>query len=103
MATHGKPVGTAAALLAIAAAVCAMLLTDRSAQAAQAATGAACTASKGSLRYGIAGAGISQLDPNTINFAGQAPVATAGQPLFAPTTARYGGPRQLQLGARVTF
>jgi len=33
----------------------------------------------------------------------QAPVATAGQPLFAPTTARYGGPRQLQLGARVTF
>ncbi len=33
----------------------------------------------------------------------QAPVANAGQPLFAPTTARYGGPRQLQLGARVTF
>jgi len=33
----------------------------------------------------------------------QAPVATAGRPLFAPTTARYGGPRQLQLGARVTF
>jgi hypothetical protein len=33
----------------------------------------------------------------------QAPVATAGQPLFAPTTARYGGPRQLQLGARVIF
>ena len=33
----------------------------------------------------------------------QAPVASAGQPLFAPTTARYGGPRQLQLGARVTF
>jgi len=33
----------------------------------------------------------------------QAPVANAGQPLFAPTTARYGGPRQLQLGARVIF
>ena len=33
----------------------------------------------------------------------QAPVATAGQPLFAPTTARYGGPRQLQLGARFAF
>jgi hypothetical protein len=33
----------------------------------------------------------------------QAPVATAGQPLFAPTTARYGGPRQLQLGARFSF
>src|SRR5207244_5601060 len=32
----------------------------------------------------------------------QAPVASAGQPLFAPTTARYGGPRQLQLGARMT-
>jgi hypothetical protein len=33
----------------------------------------------------------------------QAPVATAGQPQFAPTTARYGGPRQLQLGARFRF
>jgi len=33
----------------------------------------------------------------------QAPSATAGQPLFAPTTARYGGPRQLQVGARVSF
>jgi hypothetical protein len=32
-----------------------------------------------------------------------APVASAGQPLFAPTTARYGGPRQLQLGARLVF
>ena len=32
-----------------------------------------------------------------------APVATAGQPSFAPSTARYGGPRQLQLGARFTF
>jgi hypothetical protein len=32
-----------------------------------------------------------------------APVSNAGQPLFAPTTARYGGPRQLQLGARFTF
>jgi hypothetical protein len=31
------------------------------------------------------------------------PVATAGQPLFAPSTARFGGPRQVQLGARVTF
>jgi hypothetical protein len=26
-----------------------------------------------------------------------------GRPLFAPTTARYGGPRQLQLGARFAF
>lgn len=32
-----------------------------------------------------------------------APVATAGQALFAPSTARYGGPRQLQLGARFVF
>jgi hypothetical protein len=32
-----------------------------------------------------------------------APVATAGRPLFAPSTARYGGPRQLQLGARFVF
>jgi hypothetical protein len=32
-----------------------------------------------------------------------APVTSAGQPLFAPSTARYGGPRQLQLGARILF
>lgn len=32
-----------------------------------------------------------------------APVATAGQPLFAPSTARFGGPRQLQLGVRLVF
>ena len=32
-----------------------------------------------------------------------APVATAGTPLFAPSTARFGGPRQLQLGARIGF
>lgn len=32
-----------------------------------------------------------------------APVATAGRPLYAPSTARFGGPRQVQLGARVTF
>jgi hypothetical protein len=31
------------------------------------------------------------------------PVATAGQPLFAPSTARFGGPRQVQLGLRVVF
>jgi hypothetical protein len=33
----------------------------------------------------------------------QAPVATAGQPLFAPSTARYGGPRQVQLGVAFRF
>lgn len=32
-----------------------------------------------------------------------APVATAGQPLFAPSSARFGGPRQLQIGARFVF
>ena len=31
------------------------------------------------------------------------PVATAGQPLFAPSTARFGGPRQVQLGMRLVF
>ena len=30
-------------------------------------------------------------------------VATAGQALFAPSTARFGGPRQVQLSARVRF
>ena len=44
------------------------------AYAVSAATG--CTSSKGTLKYGIAGAGISQLDPNTINFAGQVPLQT---------------------------
>jgi carboxypeptidase family protein len=31
------------------------------------------------------------------------PVATAGQPLFAPSTARFGGPRQMQVGMRFVF
>lgn len=31
------------------------------------------------------------------------PVASAGVPLFAPSTARFGGPRQVQLGLRMTF
>jgi hypothetical protein len=31
------------------------------------------------------------------------PVATAGKPLFAPSTARFGGPRQVQFGLRVAF
>ena len=44
------------------------------AYAISAATG--CTSSKGTLKYGIAGAGIAQLDPNTINFAGQVPLQT---------------------------
>jgi hypothetical protein len=32
-----------------------------------------------------------------------APLATAGLPLYAPSTARFGGPRQVQLGVRVRF
>jgi peptide/nickel transport system substrate-binding protein len=35
-----------------------------------------CTASHGKLTYGIAGAGITALDPNTLAFAGQAPLQT---------------------------
>jgi hypothetical protein len=31
------------------------------------------------------------------------PVASAGQPQFAPSTARFGGPRQLQVGLRMVF
>jgi hypothetical protein len=31
------------------------------------------------------------------------PVATAGQALFEPSTARFGGPRQIQLGVRAAF
>jgi peptide/nickel transport system substrate-binding protein len=78
MSRHRKLV-VAAASLAVAAAVAsgALVSSARSAPAAytvSAATG--CTSSKGTLRYGIAGAGIAQLDPNTINFAGQAPIQT---------------------------
>jgi hypothetical protein len=31
------------------------------------------------------------------------PAANAGQPLYAPSTIRFGGPRQVQLGVRLTF
>ena len=31
------------------------------------------------------------------------PLATAGQALFAPSTARFCGPRQVQLGAKISF
>jgi peptide/nickel transport system substrate-binding protein len=37
---------------------------------------APCKTSTGTLTYGIAGAGVPQLDPNTISFAGQAPLQT---------------------------
>jgi len=43
--------------------------------------------------------------PDGIGLFGTAaqPVAAAGQPLFAPSTARFGGPRQVQLGVRMVF
>ena len=43
--------------------------------------------------------------PDAIGAYGTAaqPVATAGVPLFAPSTARFGGPRQVQVGMRVVF
>jgi len=34
---------------------------------------------------------------------GSPSVPTAGKPLFAPSTARFGGPRQIQLRACFTF
>jgi len=43
------------------------------------------------------------VDGDSVYGAPGAPVATAGQPLFAPSTARFGGPRQLQLGLRLIF
>ena len=63
-----------AATIAIAVGATAPARSAETRASAQSATG--CTSSKGKLRYGIAGAGISQLDPNTINFAGQAPLQT---------------------------
>jgi Carboxypeptidase regulatory-like domain len=43
--------------------------------------------------------------PDAVSLYGTAsqPVATAGQPQFAPSTARFGGPRQVQLGTRLVF
>ena len=32
-----------------------------------------------------------------------ASIASAGQMLYAPSTARFGGPRQIQLGVKVLF
>ena len=74
-----RKLSAAAAVLAVAAAAVSgtVVSSARSAPAERTtATATGCTSSKGTLRYGIAGAGISQLDPNTINFAGQAPLQT---------------------------
>jgi peptide/nickel transport system substrate-binding protein len=74
MSQHRK----GAALLAVAAgavlAVAVAATTARSGTKASAAPKAACKSSKGKITYGIAGAGITQLDPNTISFAGQEPL-----------------------------
>jgi peptide/nickel transport system substrate-binding protein len=75
MPSQRKVVSAVAGLVvAVAVAAGALLSPGSSALAASSATG--CTSSKGSLKYGIAGAGVAQLDPNTINFAGQAPLQT---------------------------
>ena len=66
--------GAAALMAALLAVALGATAPARSADTQVGATG--CTTSKGKLRYGIAGAGIAQLDPNTINFAGQAPLQT---------------------------
>lgn len=62
--------------VAVAAAGAALVSSGPSSTANAAVTATSCKSAKGSLKYGIAGAGISQLDPNTINFAGQAPLQT---------------------------
>src|SRR4029079_16809706 len=68
---------TAALAVAAVAGGSTVVTSARSAPAAYAISAATgCTSSKGTLKYGIAGAGISQLDPNTINFAGQVPLQT---------------------------
>jgi len=65
---------TVGVALVCAAAVAATAVSVASSSAG--ATATTCKASKGKLMYGIAGAGISQLDPNTIAFAGQEPLQT---------------------------
>ena len=78
MPRHRKLLATAISLVAVATTLGAVVVSSaRSAPAERTASSATgCTSSRGTLRYGIAGAGIAQLDPNTINFAGQAPLQT---------------------------
>jgi peptide/nickel transport system substrate-binding protein len=77
MSGKRKLLAAAAALVVVAAAGGGAVTAARSAPTASAvATDTGCTSSKGTLKYAIAGAGISQLDPNTINFAGQVPLQT---------------------------
>ena len=68
---------TAALAVAGVAGGSSVVTSARSAPAAYAISAATgCTSSKGTLKYGIAGAGIAQLDPNTLSFAGQVPLQT---------------------------
>ena len=81
MPRHRKLLAAAAGLAVAAAAVSGVVASSARSGAAEytavsVANATGCTSSKGTLKYGIAGAGISQLDPNTINFAGQAPIQT---------------------------
>jgi len=55
-------------------------------------------------RNGNKGFGNDAISVYGVPLANGAPsVSTAGLPLFAPSSARFGGPRQLQLGARFVF
>ena len=78
MSGKRKLLAVTAALAVVAVAGGSTVVTSaRSAPAAYAISAATgCTSSKGTLKYGIAGAGIAQLDPNTIYFAGQVPLQT---------------------------
>ena len=55
-------------------------------------------------RNGNKGFGNDAISVYGVPLANGAPsVPTAGQPLFAPSSARFGGPRQVQIGCRFTF
>jgi peptide/nickel transport system substrate-binding protein len=69
---HVSPGGLMAALATVTAA---LIVMGSSAGSALPAPTAACQP-QGSITYGIAGAGITALDPNTISFAGQEPLRT---------------------------
>ena len=55
--------------------------------------------------FNVTGASNKNFANDSVSVYGTAaaPVATAGRALFAPSTARFGGPRQVQLGLRMSF
>ena len=74
---HVRKWFTTTTLLAVTAVVVGGVIASSAFSAATrpgAASQTGCTKSSGTLKYGIAGAGIAQLDPNTISFAGQFPL-----------------------------